>query len=354
MAKNLLLSACRTNRPGRALPRLCPVSSSLTFARHYNTTASEGVRSETSTKGASEERTPPPSFTPERIRANQQFCLDRVKRLDYEHYLSIFFLPKQARSANMAIRAFNAETAVIPDAVKDKNAASMRLHWWKETINACLKGAPTNNPVIEELYRTTQTGTKLSYSWFKRTLDKRLSDLASGSVIHSMTAMESFAEDTASSLLYLSLESLDVRNIQADHAASHIGKAVGITRLLRGTPYHFQRGETYLPLDLLAKKGIVQNDLYRGEIPAAITDVVYEVACVAKAHLTHARQLRPNVPQQAIPALLPALIAEDYLQRLEKTGFNPFDPSLLSLIAHNANTLPLLFRMLAHSWRNQY
>lgn len=38
-----------------------------------------------------------------------------------------------------------------------------------------------------------------------------------------LAALENFTEDTASSLLYLTLESLRIRNMDADHAASHIG-----------------------------------------------------------------------------------------------------------------------------------
>ena len=43
-----------------------------------------------------------------------------------------------------------------------------------------------------------------------------------------------YAENTASSLLYLQLETLNVRNNEADHAAGHVGKAIGIATLLRG------------------------------------------------------------------------------------------------------------------------
>ena len=37
------------------------------------------------------------------------------------------------------------------------------------------------------------------------------------------TDMETYAENTASALLYLTLESCGVKNVNADHAASHIG-----------------------------------------------------------------------------------------------------------------------------------
>lgn len=45
-----------------------------------------------------------------------------------------------------------------------------------------------------------------------------------GRSLPTLAALENYAEDTSSSVLYLILESLRVRNMEADHAASHIGK----------------------------------------------------------------------------------------------------------------------------------
>jgi NADH dehydrogenase [ubiquinone] 1 alpha subcomplex assembly factor 6 len=40
--------------------------------------------------------------------------------------------------------------------------------------------------------------------------------------------LEAYAENTSSALTYLALESLGIKNINADHAASHIGNALPI------------------------------------------------------------------------------------------------------------------------------
>uniref|UniRef100_A0A3Q2TBY6 NADH:ubiquinone oxidoreductase complex assembly factor 6 n=1 Tax=Fundulus heteroclitus TaxID=8078 RepID=A0A3Q2TBY6_FUNHE len=61
--------------------------------------------------------------------------------------------------------------------------------------------------------------------------------------------LEKYSENTQSSLLYLLLECL-VKNVHADHAASHIGKAQGIVTCLRATPYHSSRRKVYLPMDI--------------------------------------------------------------------------------------------------------
>ncbi len=65
--------------------------------------------------------------------------------------------------------------------------------------------------------------------------------------------VEEYAEQTASSLYYLSLETMGVKNVNADHVASHIGKAYGLTTLLRGVPFHASRKQIYLPMDLTTK-----------------------------------------------------------------------------------------------------
>ena len=48
-----------------------------------------------------------------------------------------------------------------------------------------------------------------------------------------MADLESYAEATASSLAYATLEALGVRDLAADHAASHVGKAVALSTLLK-------------------------------------------------------------------------------------------------------------------------
>jgi NADH dehydrogenase [ubiquinone] 1 alpha subcomplex assembly factor 6 len=65
--------------------------------------------------------------------------------------------------------------------------------------------------------------------------------------------LETYAEATHASAIYLQLELLGIRNIAADHTGSHIGKAYGLVTLLRATPFHTSRRRTYLPSELFAK-----------------------------------------------------------------------------------------------------
>ena len=88
-----------------------------------------------------------------------------------------------------------------------------------------------------------------------------------------------------SALVLLQAEAAEIKDSELDHATSHLGKAVGITQLLRGTPYHAQRRRVYLPTDLMAKEGVTEDQLIRGEPSAELNNVVYEVASTAKVHV---------------------------------------------------------------------
>ena len=60
-----------------------------------------------------------------------------------------------------------------------------------------------------------------------------------------------FAKYLATSHLLLLFA--DVKDVHADHAASHLGKAIGLTTLVRSIPYHLRRRQTFIPVDLLVK-----------------------------------------------------------------------------------------------------
>ena len=50
-----------------------------------------------------------------------------------------------------------------------------------------------------------------------------------------------------------------VKDVQADHAASHLGKAIGVVTLLRATPFHGSRGKVHIPNDAMIKVNKVRR-----------------------------------------------------------------------------------------------
>ena len=84
------------------------------------------------------------------------------------------------------------------------------------------QNATPNQPVAKALDEAIKNFS-LSKSWFLRILERREREF-DGVSIRTLDDLERYAEDTSSSLMYLALESMGVKNVHADHAASHIGQ----------------------------------------------------------------------------------------------------------------------------------
>lgn len=119
-----------------------------------------------------------------------------------------------------------------------------------------------------------------------------------------------------------------VASREADHAASHLGKAIGLSLLLRGTPYQASKRRSYLPLELCSQHKVSQEDIYRGNITEGLCDVTFAVAAAAMGHLQECRTLLKQLPASAAQVMQQGTLAGLYLKALEKAGFNVFDQGL--------------------------
>lgn len=147
-------------------------------------------------------------------------------------------------------------------------------------------------------------------------------------------------------MFYLILEGCGAKNIHADHAASHLGKAQGLVQQLRYIfvwDYPFSNQSTYsfrsipyarkinflpIPDEILVKYRVSQEDVLRAKISERLNDCTYEIAVRAHQHLTKAKSLVENVPKDFRGVLLPAVPVSYYLISLEKVNYNVFHPSL--------------------------
>jgi NADH dehydrogenase [ubiquinone] 1 alpha subcomplex assembly factor 6 len=208
----------------------------------------------------------------------------------------------------------------------------MRFEWWKQSIDSVFAGKDIQHPVLSAL-RFSLDLRRLSKYRFQRILAAKAKDQVTHTAFASIAALEEFSEATQSNLLYLHLEAAAVADKDADHSASHLGKALGIVGLLRGQLHFLSRGINYLPLDECARHGVVVEELFQGKSldSAGLRDVVYNMACCAQGHLQAARNLHGRaeaVPVDARRLFLSAVACELYLEALEKCNFNITDPRL--------------------------
>lgn len=265
----------------------------------------------------------------------------------------------------------------------------MRMQFWRDTISKALAGTPPKEPVAillaraaEDLHERTDGKSRLSKNWFHRIINTRDQHLGNPPY-PTLSALESYAENTYSTMLYLTLSALPQASLTTDHIASHIGKAMGITAVLRGLPLIAfpqpsplgtsnsmtgqsgpTQGAVLLPLDVMAESNVREEDIFRqGASAPGLRDAVFTVATRANDHLITAREMLSKLrsegtvghdfehqneeehhysPQQlsagqetklaeveqAFGVFMPSVSTQSWLDRLEKADFDVFDANL--------------------------
>ena len=223
-----------------------------------------------------------------------------VRRHDRDRFQTVLFAPAAHREALFALYAFNYEIASVRERVSEPTLGRIRLEWWRETIAAAYEDGPVRSHIVVEALTDAIRGHGLTREHFDRLIDARERDL-DDEARASLIALEDYADASSARLIYLALEMLGVPDLAARQAARHVGIAYGLAGLLRAMPYQARASRPLVPA---------------------------EIAAAASRHLVLARGLRSAVARAAIPALLPAIVAERYLRRLKRAGCDPFDKAV--------------------------
>ncbi|KAI8807396.1 Squalene/phytoene synthase, partial [Cladochytrium replicatum] len=169
-------------------------------------------------------------------------------------------------------------------------------------------GRPRHHPIRIAL-RGTVKKSSMGKQFLKRIIQAKDDQLSANAPSTSMKDLETYAENTASSLLYLQLQALGIEDQNADHAASHIGKALGIATTVRGIPYLVRERQLCLPTQLTANHGLSSEDLFRGDATALtkLSDVVFDIATGENDHLLRTGTLQKSTLPASVPARLSAV-----------------------------------------------
>lgn len=254
------------------------------------------------------------------------FCAQQARRLDHDRYLCALFAPKERRPALFALYAFNIEVAKVREIVSEATLGEIRLQWWRDALDDIYAARPSQHPVALGLAAAVHRF-RLDRAHFRRLIDARAFDLSPESPA-TLAELEGYAEGTSAPLVWLALEVLGVRGEAAHAAGRHVGIAWALIGLVRAVPHHASQRRLYLPRGLLAEAGVDAADVLRGRPLRNLGQVVTAVLDAAAAHLAEARALGRQIPRAALPALLPAALADAYLARLRRAGGNPFAPGL--------------------------
>ncbi|GAA0590537.1 squalene/phytoene synthase family protein [Caenispirillum bisanense] len=272
------------------------------------------------------DRTPPLSLVGEEVR-----------RHDRDRFTTALFAPADRREDLFAVYAFNAEVAAIREKVHEPMIGFMRLQWWRDTLASVYDGGTVaaGHPVAAALAEAIRRR-DLRPEDFEAVLQGREQDMDDDPPAD-RAALLAYARATGGAVQRLAVGVLtgggaaEKGREDAAEAAEAVGTAWTLVWLLRAAAFHAAQNRVYLPRADLAAHGQGPEVVTAGVPHAAVAAVAERLAGEAAAQLTAARARRRQVPRAALPALLPALLAEGYLRRLRRHRWNVFHPEMAAI-----------------------
>lgn len=254
---------------------------------------------------------------------NLSYCAGQMQKFDNDRFLCSLFAPPPQREALAAIGAFNLELAHIREQARQPLLGHMRLRWWSDVLAAVFSGAPPQHPVAAALAEAV-VRFGISREPLDRLLAGRAADL-DDSAPQSLAALIDYAEATSGALAAAGLQVLATLDEETQAAAREVAIAWTLVGLVRAVPFHARARRIYLPADLSRQAGLDVYQLFDRGPTEGLRPVVKAVIDVAAEHLGRARQRWRAVAPAALPVLLPARLADLYIDRLRSADFDPFD-----------------------------
>jgi phytoene synthase len=246
-----------------------------------------------------------------------------LREQDPDRALTTLFAPPEARAGLQALYAFSGEIARVRSLVSDPLPGEMRFQWWRDLLAGSARGAVEGHPVAAQLLLTLERFS-LPRQPLLDLIEARTFDLYDDPM-PTVTDLEGYCGETASALIRLgSLVLANGRDPGGAEAAGHAGVAYAVTGLLRAYPWHAQRGQLYLPAELMATHGLTRDAALSGVPGPALLAVLTALRALARHHLAETRARIGSVAPVLAPAFLPVALVEPLLARMERPDYDPF------------------------------
>ena len=254
------------------------------------------------------------------------YCKDLVRRRDRDRYWCALLAAQPFKNDLFVLYALNSEISEIGISITEPLVGQMRLRWWLDTLTLIYDGRPPKNPVAVSLSELV-SNRKIPRSMFERLIEGRERDL-NDQPMETLETLKSYALDTSSSLIELSLKITGISSDMSRHTAHHLGIAWALLGTVRSIPFNIQRNRVLLPVELCEKHGfkyqILLDKGYQGQSPDGMQGVVFELMSEIQTHLNQARSGWMQIGSKFTSPLLMATLTDGYLAELKDKNGDPF------------------------------
>jgi 15-cis-phytoene synthase len=260
-------------------------------------------------------------------RPDYAYCEELVRRHDQDRWLASLFIPQDRRRHIHALYAFSLEIARVKDIVSEPLLGEIRFQWWRDALEGKNAGEARANPVSAALVDTIARF-DLRIAPLLELIQARVHELY-GERMESVGALESHLDATSSNLFRLAMLILDGEAAALGLAvSSHAGIAYGLIGLMRALPWHGSRGKLFVPAEILKAHGVEADEVAARRAPPALLSALADLRALARRHLDIFAAGLQSLPEKSKPAFLPLSLCKDYLQQMEKRGYDPFRTSV--------------------------
>jgi phytoene synthase len=243
-----------------------------------------------------------------------------VQAADRDRYVSDLYVPAQFRPHLFALHAFNGEIAKVRDVVSDPMLGEIRLQWWRDAVQT---GAGGGHPIASAL-NATIAKYRLPKDAFQRLIEARMFDLYDDPM-PGLNDLEGYAGETSSALFQLAAIILaEGHDPGTADAAGHAGVAYAITGLMRSLPIHARRGQLYLPVSMIASRGLDTRSLFAGRSSPELITLLADLRTIVRQHLAEAERDIHDLTLPVKAAFLPLALIRPYLDLMDRPEYDPF------------------------------
>ncbi len=187
-----------------------------------------------------------------------QYCLEKVKASHSNFTVSFLLLSSNKRLAINALYAFCREVDDVADECKEYEVGKAKLEWWKAEIERLYNHNP-QHPVTKALLPHIDTF-NLNKEYFLEIIDGMEMDL-NFNRYDSFKELQLYCYRVASVVGILSAKIFGFENNKTIKYAHNLGIALQLTNILRDLGEDARMGRIYVPLDILKKFNITENEL---------------------------------------------------------------------------------------------
>ena len=245
---------------------------------------------------------------------------DEALRRDY---YSMHLLAMSLNKARWTMMEVHAEKG------QKTTGAGMKMMFWKDATHQIIeqRDLPSgqfvdSHPVLRPFAYTVKRH-NLTKAFMRGFVDAKLK------VVHQPGNIKQLFEIFDKSYGYFyntMLEILGIKDDGAEHALTHIGRAIGLTQhCVMFWKKYARLGFTMLPADICADNhvnlGLLKN-LHLAEKDRYVRRALYDVMSIVKTEMLHAQDIISTCPVEAWPLLMDAFYPNYYLGFLQKHNFN--------------------------------